>query len=168
MRHQAAEDLQVRCEEAAGLRQQISELRARVLEPLQAEHAAMLAALAAVTQLSADSAAAPAAQPADRAHLMAPAVRHAGKDTSPRCQPVQAPWADLPRGSPREELGASLNGHQVAQDAVKAVQQCLERAQAERATLSDEMRVAEVCSLLLAMPPASCHMVCRCTKKAPP
>ena len=44
-RHEAAADLQRSCEEAFHLQQQMFDLRQGVLEPLQAEHAAMLAAL---------------------------------------------------------------------------------------------------------------------------
>ena len=84
-RHEAAADLQRSCEEVSYLQQQIFDLRQGVLETLQAEHAAMLAALGAVRRLCAELAPAASAQAADPAHLM-------GSSRAPgcrQCKPAQ-------------------------------------------------------------------------------
>ena len=138
MWHQAAGDLQRSSEEVSTLQQQLSDLRTDILQPLQAEHGTMLDALRTLTQLTADRAPAEAAQPADRAHLMAPAVHRSDETTSP--------------ASPAESASAfgddlTLNAHEAAAAAVKAVQQCLQHAQEERAALRDAKGRTEVDAL---------------------
>ena len=126
----------MRCKEMAALQQQILDLRRNALEPLRAERAAMLAALAAVTQLCTDWA---PAQPADRAHLMAPAVSPAGNGTHPLSVAVSSP------GGPP---GESADAHCAAEAAVEALRHCLQHARSELAALSDAKRAAEVRSFL--------------------
>ena len=126
----------MRCEEVAALQQQILDLRGNALEPLRAERAAMLAALAAVTQLCADWA---PAQPPDRAHLMAPAVSPAGNETRPLSITVSSPT-----GPP----GESADAHRAAEAAVEASRHCLQHARSELTALSDGKRIAEVRSFL--------------------
>ena len=126
----------MRSEEVAALQQQILDLRGNALEPLRAECAAMLAALTAVTQLCSDWA---PAQPADRAHLMAPAVSPAGNGIRPLSVAVSSP------GGPP---GESADAHRAAEAAVEALRHCLKHARSELAALSDAKRTAEVTSFL--------------------
>ena len=140
MWHQAAGNLQRSSEEVSTLQQQLENVRTDILQPLQAEHGIMLDALRTLTQLSADRAPAEAAQPADRAHLMAPAVHRTDVTTSPAS----------PAGSAsvfRDD--SSLNAHEAAAAAVRAVQQCLQQAQEEHAALREAKGLTEVDALHL-------------------
>ena len=143
--HEAAADLQRSCEEVSHLQQQMFDLRQGVLEPLQAEHAAMLAALGAVRRLCAELAPAASAQPADRAHLMAPAVHHAAESATPHSS------AELLDGPPQAVIKESATAAEAAEAAERAVRDSLERAQQAAAALADANRLAEVlCRLLSA------------------
>ena len=137
-RHEAAADLQRSCEEAFHLQQQMFDLRQGVLEPLQAEHAAMLAALDAVRRLCAELALSASAQPADPAHLMAPAVHHAAESASPHSS------ADAPSHSLEAVTHESATAAEAAEAAERAVRDSLERAQHATAALADAKRLAEV------------------------
>ena len=146
LRHQAVEDQQSSSQEMAALQQQLSELQADVLQPLQAEHGAMLAALSMVTQLCAEQAPAESPQTADRAHLMAPAVHHADEATSPGSA-AGFPYSrrfDTPGGAPAAGFSAPEDTRKTAQAAVSAVHQHLSQAQAERAVLVEAKHHAEV------------------------
>ena len=145
-RHQAIEAQQSSSQEVSILQQQLSDLQAQVLQPLQAEHGAMLAALSTVLQLTAEPAPAESPQPGDRAHLMAPAVHHANGITSPESPTGSAhsPSADTPSDAPRTVLGRPVSAHETAEAAIAAVQHCLSQAQEERAALLEAQRLAEV------------------------
>ena len=137
-RHEAAADLQRSCEEVSHLQQQMFDLRQGVLEPLQAEHAAMLAALGAVRRLCAELAPAASAQPADPAHLMAPSVHPAAESASLHGS------ADTSSNSPEVVVRESATAAEAAEAAERAVRDSLERAQQATAALADAKRLAEV------------------------
>ena len=142
-RHEAAADLQRSCEDISHLQQHMFDLRQGTLEPIQAEHAAMLAALGAVRRLCAELAPAASAQPADPAHLMAPAVHQAAESASPHSS------ADTLNNSPEAFIEARATAAEAAEAAEMAVRDNLERAQQATAALADAKRLAEVLSHLL-------------------
>lgn len=155
--HQAVEAQQSSFQEVSGLKQQLSDLQGDVLQPLQAEHGAVIAALSTVTQLYAEWAPAESPQPADRAHLMAPAVHHAvasttsGSAVDPTHSP-RFPPSDAPGMAPSMPVGA----YEAAEGAVKAVQQMLSQARGERAALLQARHLAEVGHCHVTHPVATC------------
>ena len=98
----------------------------------------MLAALGAVQRLCAGLPPAASAQPADPAHLMAPAVHASAESASPHS------IAGTPRDSPEEVTQQSATGAETADAAMRAVRESLERAQQATAALADAKRLAEV------------------------
>ena len=155
-RHQAVEAQQSSSQEVVILQQQLSDLPAQVLQPLQAEHGAMLAALSMVTQLATEPAPAEPPQPADRGHLMEPAL-HVTREITGLDSPTgsaHSPSADSPSDAPRTALGRPVGARETAEAAVRAVQQCLSQAQEERAALLEAQRLAEV-GCKSGLPPSS-------------
>ena len=151
LRYQATEAQQSSCQEVSNLQQQLSDLQAKVLQPLQAEHGAMLAALSTLNQLITEWAPAESPQPADRAHLMAPAVHRtdvASRPGSPT-ESAHSPRADTLSDAPRAGMSNPVMAHEAAEAAVKALQQMLTQAQGERSALLEAKRHAEVHDLLM-------------------
>ena len=144
--HQAVERQLNSFQEVSVLKQQMSDLQVTVLQPLQAEHGAARAALSTLTQLCAEWVPAESPQPADRAHLMAPAVHHAAASTSSRSaiESAHSTRSDTPSDAPGGALGTPMDAHKAAEGAVKAVQQMLSQAQGERAALLQARHLAEV------------------------
>ena len=134
------------------------DLRQGVLEPLQAEHAAMLAALGTVRRLCAELAPSASAQAADPAHLMAPAMHHAAESASSQNS------AESPSNSPKMGTHESATPAEAAEAAERAVRESLGRTQQATAACADAKRLAEVLfpplsakgTCLFAVPQAAC------------
>ena len=154
LRHQAVEAQQGTAQEVSSLQQQLSDLQDRVVQPLQAEHRAMLAALSTVTQLCAEQAPTESPQLADRAHLMAPSVHHADGSISPGSAngSPYSPRLNIPSDAPMAELSTLVDAREAAKAAVSAVQHCLSQAQGQRAALLEAKQLAEVGDLAVYQP----------------
>ena len=95
----------------------------------------MLAALGAVRRLCAELALSAAAQPADHAHLMAPAVHQAAESASLHSSADNCPEAVIKESATPAEA---------AEAAERAVRDSLVSAQQATAALADAKRLAEV------------------------